>query len=186
MPERAHLPRGLMLALLWAHAVASPNHAWALAPLPAPHASAPASAQHQVEAHASLQERANRLASELRCLVCQNQSIADSHAPLAIQLKQELQSQLASGASDESVRDFMVQRYGEFVLYRPPMTGHNLALWLGPLVILMLALGALLAAVRSHRLDGREHDEEDPLAGDVHDDEPCPVGPAPGLSRSRP
>jgi cytochrome c-type biogenesis protein CcmH len=149
MHEQRRMLQVLMFALVWALNMAWLPPAWALEPAPG------------VDATTALEERVNHLASELRCLVCQNQSIADSHAPLAVQLKQELRSQLAAGASDASVRDFMVQRYGEFVLYRPPMTAHNLALWLGPLVILSLALVALGAAVRSRRLHGDDGDEDD-------------------------
>lgn len=91
-----------------------------------------------------LDERVNRLASELRCLVCQNQTIADSHAELAVQLKNEVRQQLARGASEDQVRDFMVSRYGEFVLYRPPVNAHTWLLWAGPAALLLL--GAALAA----------------------------------------
>jgi cytochrome c-type biogenesis protein CcmH len=92
----------------------------------------------------SLDERVNQIASELRCLVCQNQTIADSHAELAVQLKSEVRQQLARGASDEQVRQFMVERYGDFVLYRPPVNQTTWLLWGGP--ALLLLLGAGLAA----------------------------------------
>lgn len=107
-----------------------------------------------------LDERVNQLASELRCLVCQNQTVADSHAPLAVQLKQEVRKQLAAGASADEVRDFMVQRYGDFVLYRPPVNAGTLALWVGPAVILLLGLVALALVLRQRRL----------LAGEPSDD----------------
>ncbi|MGC3944540.1 MAG: cytochrome c-type biogenesis protein CcmH [Chryseolinea sp.] len=92
-----------------------------------------------------LDEHVNRLTSELRCLVCQNQTIADSQAELAVQLKKEVRQQLAHGATDQQVRDFMVQRYGDFVLYRPPVNGATWLLWGGP--ALLLALGAALAGL---------------------------------------
>jgi cytochrome c-type biogenesis protein CcmH len=82
------------------------------------------------------------LAHELRCLVCQNQTIADSNAPLALDLRNQIREQLAAGSSDREVIDYMVARYGDFVLYRPPFKATTLALWLGP--FLLLALGAFL------------------------------------------
>ncbi len=116
------------------------------------------------DANAStLDERVNQLASELRCLVCQNQTVADSHAPLAVQLKQEVRKQLAAGASADEVRDFMVQRYGDFVLYRPPVKAGTLALWLGPAVILLSGLVGLALVLRKRRLsaDGLQDDGDD-------------------------
>jgi len=91
---------------------------------------------------AALDERTKDLAHELRCLVCQNQTIADSNAPLAVDLRNEIRSQLAAGKSERDVIDFMVARYGDFVLYRPPFKAATLALWLGPFVL--LAIGALI------------------------------------------
>lgn len=123
-----------------------------------------ASATRTSEADAStLDERVNHLASELRCLVCQNQTVADSHAPLAVQLKQEVRKQLAAGASDDEVREFMVQRYGDFVLYRPPVHAGTLALWLGPAVILLSGLVGLAMVLRKRRLlgDGLQDDGDD-------------------------
>lgn len=113
----------------------------------------------------TLDERVNQLASELRCLVCQNQTVADSHAPLAVQLKQEVRKQLAAGASADEVRDFMVQRYGDFVLYRPPVNAGTLALWVGPAVILLSGLVGLTLVLRKRRLLADELEE----AGDGDD-----------------
>ncbi|HEX2198954.1 MAG TPA: cytochrome c-type biogenesis protein [Burkholderiales bacterium] len=92
--------------------------------------------------NANLDRRVADLAHELRCLVCQNQTIADSNAPLAVDLRNEIRAQLAAGKSERDVIDFMVARYGDFVLYRPPFKAATLALWLGPFVL--LALGALV------------------------------------------
>jgi|SRR5688572_18178111 cytochrome c-type biogenesis protein CcmH len=89
-----------------------------------------------------LEDRVKDLAHELRCLVCQNQTIADSNAPLALDLRNQIREQLAAGSSDREVIDYMVARYGDFVLYRPPFKATTLALWLGP--FLLLALGAFL------------------------------------------
>jgi cytochrome c-type biogenesis protein CcmH len=90
----------------------------------------------------SLDERVKNLSHELRCLVCQNQTIADSNAPLALDLRNQIREQLAAGKSDADVIEFMVARYGDFVLYRPPFKPATLALWLGP--FLLLAVGALV------------------------------------------
>ena len=90
----------------------------------------------------ALDKRVAGLAHELRCLVCQNQTLADSNAPLAVDLRNQIREQLAQGASERQVLDFMVARYGDFVLYRPPLKASTLALWIGPFVLLLA--GALL------------------------------------------
>ena len=93
-----------------------------------------------------LEKRVNDLAHELRCLVCQNQTIADSNAALAQDLRNQIRQQLQDGKSEQEVIDFMVARYGDFVLYRPPFKATTVALWTGPFVL--LALGAWLLARR--------------------------------------
>ena len=90
----------------------------------------------------ALEKRVNDLAHELRCLVCQNQTIADSNAALAQDLRNQIREQLQDGKSEREVIDFMVARYGDFVLYRPPFKATTVALWSGP--FLLLALGAWL------------------------------------------
>lgn len=92
----------------------------------------------------ALEKHALQLAGELRCLVCQNQSIADSQAPLAVELKNQVYEQLARGQSDQDVIDFMVQRYGDFVLYRPPVKASTWLLWFSPFLLLGLGLLALM------------------------------------------
>jgi cytochrome c-type biogenesis protein CcmH len=87
-----------------------------------------------------LDRRVTALAEELRCLVCQNQTLADSNAPLAVDLRNEIRAQLAKGASEREVREFMVARYGDFVLYKPPFKASTLALWLGPFAFLALGV----------------------------------------------
>ena len=87
-----------------------------------------------------LEKRAMALAEELRCLVCQNQSLADSHAELAVDLRRQIREQIAQGKSDSAVVDFMVERYGEFVLYRPPMRTATWLLWFGPPLLLVLGI----------------------------------------------
>lgn len=105
----------------------------------------------QDSGNAALELRVNQLASELRCLVCQNQTIADSHAELAVQLKNEVRNQLAQGRSDDEVRDFMVARYGDFVLYRPPVSTATALLWAGPAVLLLIGLGLLVQHIRARQ-----------------------------------
>lgn len=108
---------------------------------------------------ATLDERVNHLAGELRCLVCQNQTIAESTAPLAVQLKAEVRAQLARGDSEQQVRDFMAQRYGDFVLYRPPVTQLTWLLWGGPLLLLLLG-GLILIQQRARpRTDPKDSPE---------------------------
>jgi cytochrome c-type biogenesis protein CcmH len=96
-----------------------------------------------------LEKHVQALTQELRCLVCQNQTIADSHADLAIDLKNQVREKLASGMSDQAVIDYMVARYGDFVLYRPPVKNTTWLLWFGPFLLLVLALLFLAWKVRS-------------------------------------
>jgi len=98
-----------------------------------------------VTANPELEKRVMALSEELRCLVCQNQTLADSHAELAMDLKQQVREKLASGMSDQQVVDYMVERYGDFVMYRPPMKGSTLLLWFGPFALLA---GGIIVLVR--------------------------------------
>ena len=95
-----------------------------------------------------LEKRVAQLSNELRCLVCQNQTIADSNAPLAVDLRQQIREQLKSGRSEREVLEFMTARYGDFVLYRPPLKATTLALWVGPFVLLLAGAWILLRRVR--------------------------------------
>ncbi|MEW5963539.1 MAG: cytochrome c-type biogenesis protein [Pseudomonadota bacterium] len=95
-----------------------------------------------------LEERARALSAELRCLVCQNQSIDDSNAPLARDLRLLVRERLAAGDSDAGVRSFIVARYGEFVLLRPPFSSRTVLLWVTPLVILAVVAWLVVAAMR--------------------------------------
>lgn len=83
-------------------------------------------------------ERYHRLAEELRCLVCQNQTLADSNAELAADLRHQVEDQILAGRSDDEIKAYLVQRYGDFVLYRPPMKGNTWLLWLGPFALLLV------------------------------------------------
>jgi cytochrome c-type biogenesis protein CcmH len=96
-------------------------------------------------------QRAVELAEQLRCLVCQNQTIADSNAELAVDLRRQIREQIAQGKSDAEITGFMVERYGDFVLYRPPLKATTLLLWLGPPVLLLAAIGGLLRYLRERR-----------------------------------
>lgn len=98
-----------------------------------------------------LEKRLMRLTSDLRCLVCQNQSLADSHADLAIDLKNQVRAQMRAGRSDAEIRDYMVARYGDFVLYDPPFKATTLLLWVGPFVLLAGGMAALVLSLRGRR-----------------------------------
>lgn len=93
---------------------------------------------------AKLELRARSLSSELRCMVCQNQSIDDSHAPLARDLRILVREQLKAGKSDDEIRAYLVERYGSFVLLKPPLEAGTLILWLSPVLIFLVGGGALL------------------------------------------
>jgi cytochrome c-type biogenesis protein CcmH/NrfF len=100
---------------------------------------------------AGTERRLKALAEELRCLVCQNQTIADSNAPLAVDLRNQIREQLQKGASERDVTDFMVQRYGDFVLYRPPLKASTLLLWAGPFLLLGFGIFLLVRKLGSSR-----------------------------------
>jgi len=104
-----------------------------------------------VAADVALEKRVMALAEELRCLVCQNQTIADSNAGLAIDLKNQVREKLAAGMSEREIIDYMVARYGDFVLYRPPVKTVTVLLWFGPPLLLALGLWILLVTVRRRR-----------------------------------
>ena len=95
-----------------------------------------------------LEKRVNEISSELRCLVCQNQTIADSHAELAIDLKNQVRDMVKSGQEQDEIVDYMVQRYGDFVRYRPPMKSSTVLLWLGPFLLLLIGLTVLVINLR--------------------------------------
>src|SRR5262245_21155562 len=97
----------------------------------------------------ALEARVTRVTEELRCLVCQNQTIADSNADLAKDLRREVRQMLEQGKSEKEVREFMVARYGDFILYRPPLRASTLILWIGPFALLALAVWVHRRIVRS-------------------------------------
>lgn len=123
------------LAVLWA-ALALP--AWAQSPEPS----------YQ---NAQVEQRVMAIATELRCLVCQNESIAGSRAGLAVDLRQQIREQIAAGKTDEDIMAYMVARYGDFVRYRPPLKATTLLLWFGPALLLAAGLAILLLHLRRRR-----------------------------------
>lgn len=126
-----HACRGIALALAIA-ARAGAGEAPAAAPDPA------------------LQAQVQAFTRDLRCLVCQNESLADSRAPLAQDLRDEVRRLFASGRNEAQVRQFLVSRYGDYVLYRPPLQARTALLWLGPGLLLAGAMGGLLWRLRRH------------------------------------
>lgn len=111
----------------------------------------------------ALESRAREISAGLRCLVCQNQSIDDSDAPLAKDLRVLVRERLVAGDSDAAVRDYVVARYGDFVLLKPPVNAHTLLLWLAPLFVL---IGAGLIVVRTIRRPAAKEVAAAPLSAD--------------------
>lgn len=97
------------------------------------------------------EERMLNIASELRCLVCQNESIAASRADLAVDLRQQIREQIHAGQTDQEIRAYMVDRYGDFILYRQPLQATTILLWFGPLLLLVFGLLVLTLTLR-HRM----------------------------------
>ena len=127
-----------------------------LASLPA---SVPAFAQANQQADAAPlqfrdaaeETRFHALAAELRCVMCQNQSLADSNALIALNLRREVLALMRQGRSDAEIKDFLVARYGEFVLYKPRMEGRTWLLWAGPALLLLAGAGAVAVVVRRRK-----------------------------------
>jgi len=97
--------------------------------------------------------RYNKLIAELRCLVCQNQNLADSNAELAVDLRRKTYEMVSKNRSEKEIASFMVQRYGDFVLYRPPFNSSTLLLWIGPFIILLIGVGLLIRTIRRRRAE---------------------------------
>lgn len=160
--------RRLVLAALLAFALP----AFAVdAPASAPSAPADTSATVKFQAPTAtltaadpvLEARMLAITGELRCLVCQNQTIADSHADLAVDLRQQVREMLKRGLSDDQVRRYMTDRYGDFILYRPPLKTTTAVLWLGPALLLAVALTALAVVIRRRSRLADDHFEADPV-----------------------
>jgi cytochrome c-type biogenesis protein CcmH len=126
----------------------------------------------------TLEHRAREISSGLRCLVCQNQSIDESDAPLAKDLRLLVRDRLTAGDNDAQVRDYIVQRYGEFVLLQPVFAPHTLILWLTPLLVLGLGGAGLLAVLRRRRPNsgpgGLDTAEQSALAALLQEDRSTP------------
>ena len=101
-----------------------------------------------LQADVVVEAQVQRLSEELRCLVCQNQTIADSHAELAQDLKQEIREMAAKGMSDQAIIDYLVARYGDFVRYRPPLKASTLLLWLGHFALMLAGAIGLVVMLR--------------------------------------
>ncbi|SFN43913.1 cytochrome c-type biogenesis protein [Variovorax sp. OV329] len=102
----------------------------------------------RVQAAPGLEEREVALATSLRCMVCQNQTLAESNAPLALDMRRQIHEQLAAGRSEAQIRDYFEERYGAFVRYDPPFRPSTWLLWLGPFALLLLGLAVLARIVR--------------------------------------
>lgn len=99
----------------------------------------------------AVEARLVHISEELRCLVCQNESLAGSRADLALDLKREIRTLIKQGKTDQEIRDFLVSRYGDFVLYRPPVKPTTWLLWGGPFVLMLGGLAALIAFLRRRK-----------------------------------
>jgi cytochrome c-type biogenesis protein CcmH len=158
---------GLGAALAWAAAL----NAAAQTPPLIPAVSATAAATTAVPGVAlpaspdpALEARVMKLSAELRCLVCQNQTIADSNAGLAVDLRNQVREMLKRGDTPEQITDYMTARYGDFVLYRPPVKSSTAVLWYGPAALLLVAVGVLLLIVRRRTKLPPERFEPEPDA----------------------
>ena len=134
-------------------------------------ACAPWAAQSKEAAPASadpvLEARMLAIATELRCLVCQNQTIADSHADLAVDLRRQVREMLQRGDSNQQILDYMTARYGDFVLYRPPVKSTTALLWYGPGLLLVGGLATLVIVLRRRaRMSPDRFDPEEPEPDD--------------------
>lgn len=109
-----------------------------------------------------IEQRMKALTQQLRCLVCQNETLAESHADLAEDLRQEIRGQMKAGKSDQEILAFLTQRYGDFVLYRPPVKLSTYFLWFGPFVLLVAGTAVLYRYIRRRR----ELIQEKPLTAD--------------------
>ena len=152
------LVRGVMACSVWLLAASMPSalHAQPAAPNAAAHAPAMSQTPSVREAapmaeDPQLEARLVDISQELRCLVCQNESLASSHAELADDLRREVRDLIRQGKTDQEVKDFLVARYGDFVLYRPEVKPLTWVLWFGPFVLLLVAAVFLGVYLRQRR-----------------------------------
>jgi len=128
----------------------------------------------------ALEQRLMRLSTELRCLVCQNETLADSRADLAIDLRNQIREQMQAGKSDEDIKVWLTQRYGDFVLYRPPVKSSTWLLWFGPFALLVVAAAAMFIYLRrrrvhteaAHLTEAQHRQAQALLDGDLRDEAP--------------
>ena len=125
----------------------------------------------------ALEKRVMAISAELRCLVCQNQTIADSHAELAVDLRNQVRDMLRKGQSQDEIVAYMTARYGDFVLYRPPLKQSTALLWFGPAALLLGAIVTLVVALR--RRSRLPADQFDPDSELPEDPSGVPARPAP-------
>ena len=121
-----------------------------------------------------LEKRMIGLAEKLRCLVCQNESLASSHAELAEDLRREVREQMQKGLNDQEIIDYLVSRYGDFVLYDPPVKSYTILLWFGPFALLLIGVGMLIYQLRKRRQtvpEAQLSDEAQKRAAALLDDE---------------
>ena len=114
----------------------------------------------------ALEARLKVMSEELRCLVCQNQTLADSHAALAEDLRREIRLQMQAGKSNQEVMDYLVSRYGDFVRYRPPFNTTTALLWVGPFVLMLAGLVSLVLMLRRRQTSSPEASSDAPLSAD--------------------
>jgi cytochrome c-type biogenesis protein CcmH len=130
----------------------------------------------------ALQARFERIAKDLRCLVCQNESIADSNVELAADLRRQVQEMLVAGKSDDAIFDFMTERYGDFVRFNPPLEPKTLLIWGAPFIVLLLGIGIIFRVV--HRRSRMPLDEEPSTESPgLPESAGSPGSPAPGQPR---
>lgn len=145
--RRQMMRTGLSLTVLRASTTAAAASTMAVAAL----AADPASVAQPMAADPVLEAKVMKVAEELRCMVCQNETLAASHADLAVDLRKQIRLKLQQGQSPDQIVDFMVARYGEFVRYRPAFTGMTVLLWLGPFAFLLASLMGLAVVIRRRR-----------------------------------
>ena len=111
-------------------------------------------------ADVDLDTRVHALSEQLRCLVCQNQTLADSNADLAVDLRRQIREQLRAGATEAAVKDYLVRRYGDFVLYRPPVKPLTYLLWFGPALLLMAVVFGIVSSRKQQKAPPAEIDAD--------------------------